>query len=102
MNQRGRTVALAIHLVQAARLETGWHQETIRARLDQVSQFFIKTDTYRNGSRTIFRNPREFLLQYCVTAAENRQLCGYLSYLRRYFHQQIITFLMGKPAHGAK
>ena len=45
MDQRRRTIALAIHLVQATRFEAGRHQEAIGARFYQMGQLFVEADT---------------------------------------------------------
>ncbi len=46
VHERRRAVALAVHLVQPARLEARGHQEDIRARFDLVRQAFVVADLH--------------------------------------------------------
>src|SRR5690606_16625379 len=46
-----RAVALAVHLVEAAGLEARGHEESVRARLDQVGKILVEADPDREPPR---------------------------------------------------
>ena len=61
-DNRHRAVPQAVHLVQAARLETRRHQEDVRARLDQMRERLVEPDARRRYAGMPLRPARAELL----------------------------------------
>src|SRR6185503_20215982 len=66
-----RPITQAVHLIQAARLETGRHQENIRTALDEMCQRLIKPNPRRDRCRVPRRQIAPHILVPTITSTKH-------------------------------
>ena len=88
LRDRRRAVALAVHLVHAARLEARGHEEDVRAGLDQVRERFVEADEEADVVRVMRLQPVQLLHEVAIAGADHRDLRGSADELRDRLRQR--------------
>src|SRR5688572_8982626 len=98
---RNRSVSQAVHLIQAAWLESRRHQEDIRPALDQMCQLFVEPNACPDHRRVLGGLVAPQIFVPSITSAEHHEAGTELRQLISQRRYQVETFLIDHPRDHA-
>ncbi len=102
MHDRRRSIALAVHLVETARLEAGRHHERVDTGFDAVREPFVEADDRGDAVRIGSLQIAQLLLERGITRSQDDELGREGGDRRRELDQQIDAFLLAQTGDYAE
>src|SRR5688572_5573535 len=100
-DDRDRPISQAVHLIQAAWLESGRHQENVRTALDEMCQRLIEPNPRRDHRRVPRRQIAPHILVSMIASAEHDKPGAKLRQLIHYSRDEVETLLIDHPRDHA-